>query len=170
MQSHAPVARPHEAALRGNNAVAVNMGLLLVRLALGGVLLYFAFCHLPLSGANRVTMRAGHFAAIGAGRASRGHWSIADVMALVAGAGLFIGLFSRISALTVLMAAWVDLYHVHGAHNALSTPLLIAIIALSSMVLLAGAGLVSFDAWLFRRSVWARGPQPLGEPSTPPTK
>ena len=35
------------------------------------------------------------------------------------------------------------------------------LIAESLVVLIAGPGLISLDALMFRRGLWARGPQPL---------
>ena len=40
----------------------------------------------------------------------------------------------------------------------------LTLIAISAALVLAGPGLISLDAPLFKRSLWSRGPQPLDQP------
>jgi hypothetical protein len=39
---------------------------------------------------------------------------------------------------------------------------------MAAALLIAGPGLISIDALIFRRSFWAKGPQPLGNPAPRP--
>ena len=40
----------------------------------------------------------------------------------------------------------------------------LALVAMATALLLAGPGLISIDALLFKRGLWGRGPQPLDQP------
>ncbi len=149
--------------MRGNNAVALNLGLLLMRVALGGLLIFFAWRHLPVNGIAGLAPRHS-LHAVGAAP-EHGHWSVVGILELLAGTCLLLGLLARLNALAVLLALWVALCRAHGGpHYQTIAPPLFAFMALAAMTLLGGAGLVSADAWLFRKSLWAYGPQPLGEP------
>ena len=44
----------------------------------------------------------------------------------------------------------------------------LALIAMSVALVLSGAGLISLDALIFKRSLWSRGPQPLDNPAPRP--
>jgi putative oxidoreductase len=84
---------------------------------------------------------------------------------------VFLGLLTRLGALPIIASMCVAIAKVHGKIGFSSSPpslpgyeLNIALIAVSVALVLAGGGLISLDALLFKRGLWARGPQPLDQP------
>jgi putative oxidoreductase len=93
--------------------------------------------------------------------------------------GLFVllGLLTRLAALPILVTMLVAIAEVHGKNGFTGVPveghpgamyagymLNLVLIAMSVALILTGGGLVSLDALIFKRGLWARGPQPLDQP------
>jgi putative oxidoreductase len=80
------------------------------------------------------------------------------------GISVLLGLLARLGAIPIIITMLVAIAKVHGP-NGFSLPqgceYNVNLIAMSAAVLIAGPGLISLDALIFRRGLWARGPQPL---------
>ena len=87
------------------------------------------------------------------------------------GVFIFFGLLTRLATLPIIVVMLVAIATVTG-RNGFSLPMgyeyNVAIIAIVVGLLIAGPGMISLDALLFRRGLWARGPQPLANPATRP--
>lgn len=88
---------------------------------------------------------------------------------------ILLGLFTRLAALNtiVIMIFAITLATGKNGFNGIFVPpdavkmgyaYNLTLIAISAALVLTGAGLISLDALLFKRSLWARGPQPLDQP------
>jgi putative oxidoreductase len=96
---------------------------------------------------------------------------------LIGGICVFAGLLARLGTIPIIASMIVAIMKVHGPNgfggfmdpesHQMKTgyEFNLLIIAACAVVLIAGPGLISLDALLFRRGLWARGPQPLGEPT-----
>ena len=93
------------------------------------------------------------------------------------GAFLLLGLLTRLAALPIIVTMLVAIAEVHGKNGFMGVPveghpgamyagymLNLVLIAMSVALILTGAGLLSVDALIFKRGLWARGPQPLDQP------
>jgi putative oxidoreductase len=150
----------------GNDRFAISVGLLVLRAALAWIFIYH--------GSGKL------FGAFG-GPGIEGFAKGMQDMPLLAptvwativgvaefGSGLLMaaGLFSRFAALVIIVVMTVAIGRYTGGLGFAGTgagyQFNMLIIAASMVILLVGAGLVSVDAILFKRGLWARGPQPLG--------
>ena len=88
---------------------------------------------------------------------------------------VLIGLLTRLATLPIIVTMLVAIVSVTGANGfggsydpvkglQLGYEFNLALIAMSVALLLSGAGLLSLDALLFKRNLWAHGPQPLDNP------
>ncbi len=93
------------------------------------------------------------------------------------GISVFIGLLARLGALPIIATMLVAIANVHGANgfsmqtsdiHKIGYEYNLNLIAESMLILIAGPGLISLDAVIFRRGLWVRGPQPLSEPTPRP--
>ncbi len=166
-------------ARQGNWAFANSLGLLVLRLVLGGIFVY--------SGAQKLFGAFG-----GSGMTNWTHamemmklpYLPAAAWAWMAACGEFfgglfvlLGLLTRLATLPIMVTMLVAIATVHGKNGFMGTPVKdvpgamhpgyafnITLITMSVALLLTGAGLVSLDALLFKRSLWSHGPQPLDQP------
>ena len=146
--------------LTGNTAFATNVGLLFLRLALGVTfILYWRQLPDGTFGGPMAYLAAYERLIVG----------ISAILVML-------GLLSRLGTLPIIaamvMTLVVTLYPASENDNPVVEVIYnwnnINLIAMSLMILLAGPGLISVDAFLFRRGLWARGPQPLSEPEKTP--
>ncbi len=152
---------------QGNFSFALSMALLLLRLALGATFIYHGGdkCF-GWFGGMRVEEFSHHL-----------HLPLLPEMAwawIAAGAELgcgvlvLIGFLARLASIPLLVIMLVAIatttghkgFNSHGGGYEDN----LMLIAMAAMILLVGPGLVSVDAYVFRRGFWARGPQPLGNP------
>ena len=161
------------AARQGNTAFATSLALLLIRLVLGFTFFYHGsqklFGWFTENGAPQVTRLAEglHLPVL-----SPLSWAyMAALGEFCGGVLVFFGLFARLGTIPILVVMWVAIATVHGQYgfshfNPPGYEYNLALIAMAGAILIAGPGLVSVDACLFRRGLFARGPQPLGAPGT----
>ena len=176
---HTPLAR------QGNTAFAGSLALLLIRLVLGYVFFYHGsqklFGWFTADGMPQVKMLA---AGLTLPVLPPAVWAyMAAVGEFAGGTLVLLGLLARLATIPILVTMWVAIATVHGqfgfsgVHEQVTlasgkTAYLtsagyeynLALIAMAAAVLIAGPGLVSADAFLFRRGLWGHGPQPLTEP------
>lgn len=150
----------------GNDRVAMNVAMLLIRLAMGTIFFVAGakWCLGWFGGPGTAPILGAHHAIIVRQSAWR---HVVHLWELVGGACVLVGLFSRISVAGFLVLLWTSL-HNHAVLSgvfASRDSLMLSLIALAAAVLLCGPGLISLDAWFFRRGLWSRGPQPLGSPA-----
>jgi putative oxidoreductase len=165
----------------GNTAFATSLALLLLRLMLGWA--FFFHGSQKLFGAF-----GGHgieaFAKTLAGMGLPGFlppvaWAyMAACGEFFGGVAVLLGLLARLGTIPLIVSMLVAITKVHGQNGFagwtekfqdktithVGFEYHMALIAMSLVVLIAGPGLISLDALIFKRGLWARGPQPLSEP------
>jgi putative oxidoreductase len=156
------------AARQGNTAFATSVALLLVRLALGWTFIYhgaaLAFGAFGGPGLEGFSKMMGNMPVlppmVWAAMAAYGQ--------LLGGVSVLVGLLARLGAVPLIVNMFVAIATVHAAHGfAVQSggyEYTVSLIAESLLILLCGPGLISVDAFLFRRGLWARGAQPLDQP------
>jgi len=77
---------------------------------------------------------------------------------------VMIGLLTRLAAVPLIITMVVAIATFTGSKGFGSYGYNLILIAVGVALILSGAGLISIDAILFRRGLWARGPQPLANP------
>jgi putative oxidoreductase len=162
----------------GNTAFAMSLALLFIRVTLGWTFIYagsqkafgafngigmegFAkgLVHMGLPGFLPVTVWA-YMAAYGE---------------LLGGISVLLGLLARAGAIPLICTMLVAIVHVTGPNGfggsydpveklKMGYAYNLNLIAMCTAILLAGPGLISLDALLFKRGLWAHGPQPLDNP------
>ncbi len=156
------------AALQGNTAFATSIALFLLRLALGWTFIYHGAAKLfGIWGGPEVHVFANYLhlpllpPLVWAYMAACGEF--------VGGISVLLGLLARLGAIPIIISMSVAIATVHGpygfSHN--SPPgyeFNVNLIAIALAVIIMGPGLISVDALIFRRGLWARGPQPLSTP------
>jgi putative oxidoreductase len=96
------------------------------------------------------------------------------------GIAVLLGLLTRLASLPLIATMCVAIAKAIGQNGFGGKPSMIdpgavhpgyaynlALIAISVALLLTGGGLISLDVLIFKRSLWARGPQPLDRPEKP---
>jgi putative oxidoreductase len=161
------------AARTGNTAFATSVALLLVRLMLGWTFIFHGLQHaLGLfdgPGIKGFSETLSHMPLPSFLPAAA--WAyIAAYGELLGGLSVFFGLLARLGTLPLLATMFVAIANVH-AHKGFSSQnggyeYNLNLIAESVLILIAGPGLISLDAFLFRRGFWAHGAQPLDHPMT----
>jgi putative oxidoreductase len=154
---------------QGNWGFANSLGLLVLRLVLGWIFVY--------AGAGKLF---GVWGGVGMGGE---HGFVAMItgmhLPVLPGAvwawmaacgeffgGLFvlIGLLTRLAAVPLVVTMLVAIGAVTGAKGFAGYGYNLALTAMSVALILTGAGMLSVDALIFKRGLWARGPQPLDQP------
>ncbi len=165
---------------QGNWGFANSLGLLVLRLVLGWIFIY--------TGAQKLF---GAFDGMGMANWTQAmdtmHMPVlpAAAWAWMAACGEFFGgvfvlagLLTRLASIPLVVTMLVAIAKATGPNGFLGKPVpeargamypgyMIngALIAMSVALILSGAGLVSLDALIFKRGLWARGPQPLDQPT-----
>jgi len=150
----------------GNNAFAISIGLLMLRLALGAVFVFHggqkAFGWFDGPGLQA-------FAGMDAIKAMpvlppMAWAAMAAYGEFFGGVGVLLGLLTRAAVVPIMVSMFVAIWQVHGKNGfdmgKGGYEYNIVLLAMCVMLMLAGGGLVSADAFLFRRGFWARGAQP----------
>ena len=158
------------AARQGNTAFPTAVALLLLRLALGWTFIRHGYQLVFEVGAENFAKN------IQLPLLPPILWAYMAVWGqLLGGISIFLGLFARLGALPLIVNMLVAIATVHAANGFLlisdyAHPEKIGyeynvnLIAESLIILIAGPGLISLDALLFKRGLWAIGPQPLDQP------
>jgi putative oxidoreductase len=157
---------------QGNWSFANSLGLLILRLIIGGIFIY--------AGSQKLFGGIDKFAASPALQNlplfSPVVWAwIAACGEFFGGLFVLLGLLTRLATLPIIATMLVAIIKVAGPNGFAGVYLgngavkqgymmHLIIIAICIHLILAGAGLLSLDAFLFKRSLWARGPQPLDQP------
>ena len=151
---------------QGNCSFAVSLALLLLRLALGATFIYHGGqkCFGWFDGPGIEAFS--HFLKLPVLPAIVWAWMAAG-SEFFGGLLILIGFLARLASIPLIITMLVAIATVTGA-NGFAMPkgyeVNLPYIAMAAAILLAGPGLVSVDAFVFRRGLWAHGPQPLGEP------
>jgi putative oxidoreductase len=160
-------------ARQGNTAFATSVALLLVRIVLGWTFIFHGLQHAfgvwdgpGIRGFSE--MLAGMHLP---GFLSPAAWAyVAAYGELLGGVSVLVGVVTRAGTLPLLATMFIAIAEVHGGHGFSAQDkgyeYNLNLIAESVLILMAGPGLISLDAFLFRRGFWARGPQPLDQPMT----
>ena len=157
---------------QGNNSFAISLALLLIRIALAWVFIFH--------GAQKVF---GAFDGPGMDKFIQGMtamnlpllppaaWAwMAALGEFLGGVFIGIGLLSRLASLPLIVTMLVAIATVHGKngfssqHGGYEYNMVLA--AMSGAILLAGPGLLSIDAFIFRKGFYSCGAQPLDNPTT----
>ncbi len=147
---------------RENLGLAPSLGVLLVRLVLGCIFIYYGGQHgFGLFGGHGIhlfadTYKFNHFPVL---PALVWAWMSAGVE-FFGGMLLIIGALSRLICIPLLIDMFVALW-LQRAGGFGSYDFNLALLAMLSLVLLAGPGMIAVDALLFRRCLWSCGPQPI---------
>ena len=165
LQSSAPLGPMQR---QGNTAFATSVALLMVRMALGWTFIF-----------HGAQLAFGAFGGPGLDGFSKGLanmpalppmlWAaIAAYGQLLGGISVLLGLLARAGTLPIIANMFVAIATVHmtkgfSLQNG-GYEYNVNLIAESVLILIAGPGLISADAFLFQRGFWARGAQPLGNP------
>jgi putative oxidoreductase len=157
---------PTQPARDGNSAFAISIGLLMLRLALGTVFIYhggqkaFGFF-----GGDGLEAFAGNAAIKSMPGLPPMVWAaMAAYGEFFGGLGVLLGLLTRAAVLPIMASMFVAIAQ-HG-RNGLDFldhgyEYNLVLIGVCTMLLLGGGGLVSADAYVFRRGFWSHGAQPL---------
>jgi len=156
---------------QGNFSFAMSLALLLLRLALGATFIYH--------GAGKCFGAFG-----GPGIDNFSHMLHLPVLPAIAWAWLaagsefgggvliLIGFLARLASLPLIVTMLVAIATVTGAHGFSMLnggyEVNLMLMAMAGAILLCGPGLVSVDAFVFRRGFWTRGAQPLANPAARP--
>ncbi|MGN6366976.1 MAG: DoxX family protein [Phycisphaerae bacterium] len=158
------------AARTGNTAFPTSVALLLLRLALGWTFIRHGYQLVFELGADNFARNL-HLPLL-----PEIVWAYLAVWGqLLGGISIFLGLFARLGSLPLIVNMLVAIAIVHlpngfmlvsdYAHpERIGYEYNLNLIAEALVILLAGPGLISLDALLFRRGLWAIGPQPLDQP------
>jgi putative oxidoreductase len=155
---------------QGNTTFAVSVALLVLRLVLGWIFIYHGSQKLfGAFGGPGMGGFANTLAKLGLpGILPPMGWAyVAACGEFFGGISVFLGLVARLGAIPIIASMLVAIGGVVGkngfsvVHGGYEYNLLI--IAGCVAIIIAGPGIISADALFFRRGLWARGPQPLGE-------
>ena len=152
-----PIAR------QGNTAFATSVALLLVRLALGWTFIYHGYQLIFEVGAENFSHNI-HLPVL-----PPILWAYMAIWGqFLGGISILLGLLARIGSLPLIVNMLVAIATVHLPNGFDNThkgyEFNVNLIAESLLILIAGPGLISLDALLFKRGLWAIGPQPLDQP------
>ncbi len=164
----------------GNSNFATSLGMLMLRLVLGWVFVYHGAQKLFGAFDSPIDMPGFTKAIEGMGLPllPPAVWAYMAAMGEFGGGILLmVGFLTRFATLPILGTMFVAIWKAHGPIG-FSNPKVgsaagqfpgyefnLALVAMAVALLLAGPGIVSLDALIFRRGLWARGPQPLDQPA-----
>jgi putative oxidoreductase len=169
-----PIAR------QGNTAFAISIALLFLRLVLGWIFFYAgAGKAFGWFGGYGIAATSTFIGAIMPGFLSPIAWTyLLAYSELIGGALVMLGLLTRLASFPLFITMVVAIAKVSGP-NGLGGKMTdqgmqmgygynLTLATICVALILAGPGLISLDAFLFRRGLWSRGPQPLSQPSQRP--
>lgn len=163
----------------GNTAFATAVALLILRMVLGWAFIFHGAQHaFGAFGGPGIAGTAGMFSHLGLPSfiPPTGWAYMAAYGEFLGGVTVLLGLLTRLGTIPILVSMFVAIGTVHGANGFggffdehhvqhVGYEYNLALIGMASALLIAGPGLISFDALLFRRGFWARGAQPLSTPT-----
>jgi putative oxidoreductase len=151
---------------QGNSSFAISVALLILRLAMGWVFihagsqkLFGAFGGIGMSAwiQNMEKMNLPLLPPVA--------WAyMAACGEFFGGVFVFLGALTRLASIPLIITMLVAIATVTGQKGFGGYAYNLVLIAISVALMIAGPGLISVDAVLFRRGLWARGPQPLSDP------
>ena len=151
----------------GNWNFAVSIALLVLRLALGWIFIFHGAqkCFGVFGGFDLAKFADGlHLPAL-----PPIAWAyLAAYGEFAGGIMVLLGLLGRFGALLIIIIMSVAISTFTGKMGFSGYEFNLALIAQATAILITGPGLISLDALIFRRGLWARGPQPLSNPSPRP--
>jgi putative oxidoreductase len=170
----------------GNTAFATSLAILILRLVLGWTFVFHGSQKLfGAFGGHGIEGFAQGLANMGLpGFLPPTAWAyLAAGGEFLGGLAVLLGLLARLGTIPIIVSMLVAIAKVHGVNGFggwtemvqdkmdksymvvhVGYEFNLALIAMCLVVLIAGPGLVSLDALIFKRGLWARGPQPLSEP------
>jgi putative oxidoreductase len=169
------------AARLGNTAFATSLALLVLRLALGWTFIFHGAQKVfGIWGGKGMEPFAEGLAKMGLpGFLPPMAWAyMAAYGELLGGVMILLGLLARLGTLPIIVTMIIAIAKVHGKNGFsgwseewhgrqilhVGYEYNVILTAMAVAILVAGPGLLSLDALLFRRGLWARGPQPLSQP------
>jgi putative oxidoreductase len=169
------------AARQGNTAFATSLALLILRLMLGWTFIFHGAQKVfGIWGGHGMEKFAESLGKMGLpGFLPPTAWAyMAAYGELLGGVAVLLGLLARLGTIPIIVTMLIAIAKVHGQNGFggwsemyegkrilhVGYEYNLALTAMALAILIAGPGLVSLDALLFRRGLWARGPQPLSEP------
>jgi putative oxidoreductase len=160
---------------QGQWAFANSLAILVLRLMLGWVFVYAGSQKLFGAFGSPVTMEGFAKGLSDMPLAPPLVWAyMAAVSEFGCGLLIMLGLLTRLAAIPLIITMLVAIGKVSGPNGFggyfderglhMGYEFNLTLIAMAVALILTGAGLISLDALLFRRSMYAHGPQPLDQP------
>ncbi len=154
---------------QGNNSFAISLALLLVRIGIAWVFVYHGSQKVfGAFGGPGIDGFAAHLNHLPVLPPIAWAW-MAALGELLGGLFVGIGLLARLATLPVIVTMLVAIATVHGKNGFglqnSGYEYNMVLIAMAGAILLAGPGLLSVDAFLFRKGLFSCGAQPLENPS-----
>lgn len=155
----------------GNRQFAVDVALLVIRLCVGFAMFYHGAQKLfGWFGGDGMQGFIGFVTSFKLPVLSGTVWAyMAAATETFGGLALMVGLLARLSAIPTIFTMIIAIIFVHGPNGysilTKGYEYNVAIIGMAAAILIAGPGLISADAFIFRKGLWARGAQPLDNPA-----
>jgi putative oxidoreductase len=167
---YAPVAPLTPLARQGNTAFAFSVALLVIRLMLGWTFVFHGCQKIfGIWGGTGLEGFAYFLSQLSLPKFLPPMvWAcLAAFGELLGGISILLGLLARLGAIPIMVSMFVAIAQVHS-NQGYSPPngyeFNLNLVAMAAAILIAGPGMISVDALIFKRGLWARGAQPLSDP------